>query len=363
MMTTETLSTFETFLAGHDEADWAKIVRDLLPSIHEVDRNATEIWFAFFPLALLRAFEQSDDPERLAAQLLMQGRWLLRDQIDTSHAFLYGHRFWPEVKRAVEELASAADAPANLVLASQIRETAGRVAAALKVEQSLTIGITAVAFMTLRQVGLAAFKAAPGAVSIDKKHVRRSPEDVVRERARDDRQGLFGFLRTEDKRWTVVWDEHDEERRFKVLHLQEVASGAATDKRPWHELDTRCTINEGPIPVQCRSASCGTCWVGVLGGAEKLTEVAARERRKMPEFGYLDTDETRPLIRLSCQAQATGALSIVIPPWNGVFGKYLKRLEESGDTNAGTNDNDAETNVDDAETNGGDDARASEAGA
>ncbi len=348
-MTTETLSTFETFLGQHGEADWAKIVSDLLPSIHEVDRNATEIWFAFFPLALHKAFEQSDDPDALAQKLLMQGRWLLKDQIDTSHAFLYGHRFWPEVKRAVEELASAPDAPPNLLLASQIRETAGRVAASSKVEQSLTLGITAAAFMTLRQTGLAAFKAAPGEVSIDRAHSKRTPDDILRERARDDRQGLFGFLHTEDKRWTVAWDERDEERRFKVIHSQEVASGAATDKRPWHELDTRCTVDEGPIPVQWRSASCGTCWVGVLGGAEKLTAVAARERRKMPEFGYLDTDDPRPLIRLSCQAQATGALSIVIPPWNGVYGKYLKQLNEAG---AGVD------NV----TDGGD-ARASEAGA
>jgi hypothetical protein len=34
------------------------------------------------------------------------------------------------------------------------------------------------------------------------------------------------------------------------------------------------------------------------------------------------------LIRLACQAQTHGAVSIVIPPWNGVFGKYLKRLKD-----------------------------------
>ena len=66
----------------------------------------------------------------------------------------------------------------------------------------------------------------------------------------------------------------------------------------------------------------------MLGGAEKLSEVAERERKVMPLFGYIETDEARPLIRLSCQAQATGAVSIVIPPWNGYFGKYLKRMAE-----------------------------------
>ena len=53
--------------------------------------------------------------------------------------------------------------------------------------------------------------------------------------------------------------------------------------------------------------------------------VAAREGKKIKEFGYIDTAEAKPLIRLACQAQAQGAVSIVIPPWNGVFGKYLSR--------------------------------------
>jgi hypothetical protein len=56
--------------------------------------------------------------------------------------------------------------------------------------------------------------------------------------------------------------------------------------------------------------------------------VAAREGKKIKEFGYIDTPEPKPLIRLACQAQAYGAVSIVIPPWNGVFGKYLKSLKQ-----------------------------------
>jgi hypothetical protein len=44
----------------------------------------------------------------------------------------------------------------------------------------------------------------------------------------------------------------------------------------------------------------------------------------MQEFGYVDTDEERPLIRLSCQAQAFGAVSLVNPPWNGILGKFLR---------------------------------------
>jgi ferredoxin len=177
----------------------------------------------------------------------------------------------------------------------------------------------------LQQVGLDAFRSAPGRVMIDDAHAGKTPEQILRDRARDDSQGLLGFLRTTDKRWTVVWDENKDDRRFRVVDRQEVASGAATDKRPWHEVDSRCTVDEGPIPVQCRSASCGTCWVGVLGGAEKLSAVEARERKLMPLLGYIETDDPKPLIRLSCQARAAGAVSVVIPPWNGYFGKYLKR--------------------------------------
>ncbi len=324
---------FEAFLAAHDDAAWAATIQELLPSIHEVDRTATQVWFRFFPLALLRAFEQSEDPARLAQELLMQGRWYLKDQTDSSHTFLYGHRLWLETKRAVIRAAES-EVKAGATLTDTVRELARAVASERKVEEALATGIAAVGLMTLQQVGLAEFRRTQGEVLIDRAHMKRKPDEILRERAKDDGQGLFSFLHTADKQWTVVWDENKDDRRFRAVNNQEVASGAATDKRPWHEQDERCTVDEGPIPVQCRSASCGTCWVGVLGGAEKLTEVDWRERKMMPLFGYIETDEPRPLIRLSCQARATGAVSVVIPPWNGYFGKYLKRLRDGSEENA-----------------------------
>lgn len=317
---------FETYLKQNDEEAWSAALTTLLRAIHEVDRNATQIWFAFYPLSLFQALEQAEDPEKLAQQLLMQGHYQLRDQIDSSHTFLYGHRFWPEVKTAVQKYAH--DFSENGPLSDQILAVAQQVAKDAKVDASLVIGITAVAFMTIRQASLAAFEAAPGKMLIDKKHARKSPAEVLRERAVDDSQGLFAFLRTVDKKWTVSYDENDERAKYRLNHLQDLAWGAAGDRsRNWREIDPRRI--EGPIPVECRSASCGTCWVGVLGGAEKLSDVGAREAKKIKEFGYVDTSESKPLIRLACQAQAQGAVSIVIPPWNGVFGKYLRRLKES----------------------------------
>src|SRR2546423_10682109 len=110
---------FERFLAGHDEAAWARVVRELLPAIHEVDRNATQIWFAFFPLALQRALAAAADPAELARKLLLQGRYQLKDQVDTSHTFLYGHRYWPEVKRATVAHAATFQPDDNATLGAQ----------------------------------------------------------------------------------------------------------------------------------------------------------------------------------------------------------------------------------------------------
>jgi ferredoxin len=327
---TITETPFETFLNMHGEEAWAATLTTLLRSVHEVDKNATQIWFSFYPLSLFRALQAADNPQRLVAQLLMQGVYQLKDQIDSSHKFLYGHRYWPEVKKAVEEFAASFDTRDKTQLADQILQVAGQVAAAGGFDPSLVVGITAVAFMTVRQTGLSAFKKAKGEMLLDRKHARKSPEQVLRERAVDDSQGLFGFLRTVDKKWTVNHDENDDAAKYKLNHAQDLAWGAEADRsRNWRELDPRRI--EGPIPVECRSASCGTCWVGVLGGAEKLSDVAAREGKKIKEFGYIDTTEPKPLIRLACQAQALGAVSIVIPPWNGVFGKYLRSLKQTSE--------------------------------
>src|SRR3982751_1206551 len=92
---------FETFLNEHDEEAWSATITTLLRAIHEVDKNATQIWFSFFPLSLFRALEQVPDRQKLEHELLLRGKWYLKDQIDDSHTFLYGHRYWPRVKEIV----------------------------------------------------------------------------------------------------------------------------------------------------------------------------------------------------------------------------------------------------------------------
>lgn len=312
---------FETFLNSFDEKGWLAIITTLLQDIHEVDRNATQIWFRFFPLELFRTLQTAENKDELIQKFVLQGDYELKDQIDSSHKFLYGHRYWKEVKEAIVARAGTFNNE-NADLAEEIRQTAKSAAEKAKADSSLLVGITAVGLMTLVQVGLDALKNSEGKIYLDQNHAKFSPEKILAQRAKDDPQGLFGFLKTVNKEWTVTYDENKSSAKFKLIHDEEIASAAARDQsQNWVEQDERCI--EGVIPVECRSAACGTCWVGVLGGEEKLSDVSKREEKQMKVFGYNQPSEPRPILRLACQARATGAVSIVIPPWNGVFGKKV----------------------------------------
>ena len=48
----------------------------------------------------------------------------------------------------------------------------------------------------------------------------------------------------------------------------------------------------------------------------------------MKIFGYNQPDEAKPFMRLACQARGYGNATIVIPPWNGVFGKKVYGVED-----------------------------------
>ena len=315
-------------LRQYDSAAWSRALDEIIPAIHEIDRNATRIWFAFWPLDLYVALESAEQPVALARKLGLMGRWRLADQIDDSHRFLFSHRYWPQVKAV---LMSDRDWPGDLkALITIVADAAARTARA---DREMLLGMSAVALMTLRQVGVESFAAAPGQIRLSSEAHRRSPHQVLRRRAKDDWQGLLGFTRGLKKQWTVTFDENDPDARFPLINGQEIATAAQADKREYRSTEPRCTPDEGPIPVECRAASCGTCWVGILAGAEKLSPVVERdEGKRMKVFGYTDTDEARPIIRLACQARAFGAVSIVIPPWNGIFGDHLKRQKAEGTT-------------------------------
>lgn len=303
------------------EAEWLKAVESLLPEIHEVDRNAVQIWFRFYPLDLVNYLERAEDVEEAMKSVALQGDFGVLDKIDTSHRFLYGHRYWPHVKTAITKRAETFDGIASLT--TEIKAVAHAAAIPAKTTELLTTAMSAIGLMTLVQVGLDEFKKAPGTVQPPQGLMTKSPDEVVKERAKDDSQGLFGFLKTVDKEFSVPFRAFNFDGRFKIINDEEIASASQKDhSRDWQSLDSRCW--DGPVPIECTSASCGTCWVGVLAGEHKLSEPSTRERRQMKVFGYNQPETARPFIRLACQARASGNVHIVIPPWNAVFGKKVR---------------------------------------
>lgn len=312
-------------LENYKEADWLAAVGSLAADIHEVDRAAVQIWFRFYPLDLVRYLESADDLAATMQGIVMQGDFGLLDKIDTSHKFLYGHRYWPQAKAEVIKRAESGEPAGDL--AAEIRSLAKSIASDAKTKESLTLGIAAVALMTLVQTGIDEMKAASGMTSVPASEMNRSPDAIVAERAKDDSQGIFGFLRSINKEYSVHFESFATEGTFKIIDNEEITSASQKDhSRDWQALDERCW--NGPVPIECTSASCGTCWIGVIGGAEKLSEPERRERARIKTFGYQQPDDKHPFIRLGCQARAHGNATIVIPPWNAVFGKKVRQNVE-----------------------------------
>ncbi len=321
---------FLAFLAQHDDAAWLRVVDRLEQSIHPVDRAATRIWFHLFPLSLQRLMDRPDAAD-LARQMALAGRWRLADQIDRSHAFLFGHQHWRVAKRVALDFAGDAQPPGSLDLGAQIQEIASRAAAGTGAPRAELVGIAAVALRTLQQVGPQALQASAEHLVEPGRYAGLSAQQVVRVRARSRGAGWRRLLGGASRQSDVTFNERDRGATFPLIHSQHLTTAAALDARDYRTAEPRCS--EGPIPVQCRACSCGTCWVGVLAGAETLSAMESREREKLAECGVLQDPDPQggsPVIRLACMTQAAGPVSIVIPPWNGLLGRVLTRV------NAGT---------------------------
>ncbi len=317
-------NSFESFLTQHDDTDWLQVLFKLEPSLHPVDRRATRIWFSFFPLRLKRAFDAAEDRQKFETDLILKGNYLLAEQVEESAHFLYGHRFWPQAKQAVAAYAETSNF--TTPLHEQIVDVATKIAAQVNADKSLLTGITAVAFMTLEQIGLEKMRLPAEAIQ----HSSKSPEQIVTERTTDDSQGVFGFLRTVDKRFSVTFNEEVPAAKFPVVNLQDITMAAAEDKRPHHLTEPRCKEGEGPIPVECRTCACGTCWVGVLSDTSKLSPPTLREIDKATNVFCYDgfTGEKDSPIRMACQVKCSGNATIVIPPWHGQLRKLNRKAAQ-----------------------------------
>lgn len=318
-------SVYTESVEKFNESEWLAAVEAIAGEVHEVDRVAVQIWFRFNPLDLVRYLESADDLQKALQGIALQGDFGIVDKVDTSHRFMYGHRYWPVVKSIVQQRAESGEAVTDL--AAEIKAIANTAAAEAKTKESLTLGIAAVGLMTLVQAGYEDFKKAPGIAASPSGLMSKSPDSIVAERAKDDSQGIFGFLKSIDKKFSVDFTSFASEGSFPVINEEELVTASQKDRsHDWQSLDERCW--EGPIPIECTSASCGTCWIGVTGGAEKLNEPSERERKQMKVFGYNQPEDAKPFMRLACQAKATGNVSIVIPPWNAVFGKKVRNNVE-----------------------------------
>ena len=290
---------------------WPGALNNIANRIHPVDRDATRIWFSLYPLLMHELSEATTD--RPAFELLYQlrGHYRLRDAVHTSHRFLYGHRFW----------ASARSAALAVTPQETLEETILLAAREVKAPEALAIGIAAIALMTLRQAPEAMRGSTPPVEPV----TAESPDSWLARRATDAKPSFLGRMSGQPSGPRIVFDEQTPGAAFRLHPTQDITMAACEDKRPYHLTDSRCFEDMGPIPVECRSGSCGTCWIGVLGGNAHLSAVTPYERKRMEYLGYWDAgfedpSLDRPLIRLACQTQAHGSASIVIPKWCGVFG-------------------------------------------
>ena len=249
----------------------------------------------------------------------LAGRFQLAKFLDESVGFLYGAHYWASVKQAVVQHVESFRGHSAPNLELSIREPASRVALKHQVPDSLALGITAVGLLALRHVGLDRIREVakqPATTTLP----RVPPEKLVATRNRQRGGGLLGFLRAADRRYRVTFRESKARDHFIAICGQDLSMASASDTRDYGSQDPRCL--EGPIPFECRSGSCGTCWVGVVAGLDNLDPQSPYELKRLRFFGYAGSHspaERHPPLRLACQAKCRGDVTVVIPPWNGML--------------------------------------------
>lgn len=255
--------TFAEHLARYAPAEWAAAVEALAPGIHSIDRDATRIWFAFYP--------QGPAPAAAAS----------------SHNFLYGHHHWPQVKRAI--LLESKESPWPAALADVITRIADHATRTVQADSDQLLGIATAALMTLRAVGHDVFTAASAAVQVPHwSHVKS-----IRQLrgSRQDRRFHFGGLRV----------------RFSELRAEDVV-----------KTRTGTPIGRAlPAALRRCAASCtGACAVGVIDGAERLSPMAAEEQALLAssQQAVPQSSAGHPLVRLACHAMPTGDVTLVLKP-------------------------------------------------
>lgn len=326
-MTVMEKSALLGFLEAQSQEAWLDALDEIAPSMHPVDRTATRIWFAFWPLELKEALSSPQGAEEMARLMDLEGNFRLETQIDRAVSFLYGAHHWKATKRAILSLEGIEKGS----LAETMRLIAKTVGGSENVDRSLTTGISAVGLMILRQVGAEALERVE-ATPAEGKLLPKNPERVLEQRGRKS-GGLLSFIKGVNRNWEVRWEEREARAVFHAINGQDIAMAGASDGGDYRERDYRRI--DGPVPVECRVGSCGYCWIGVLAGHENLSNMTEFERERLRYFGY-DTvnraNDAKPIVRLACQSQCHGDVTLTVPPWNG----ELNRRHNEGPKKLGT---------------------------
>lgn len=259
--------TFVDHLSRYAPQEWVSAIAALTPQIHPIDQHAARVWFAIAP------------------------KLPLAGQVESSHTFLYGHRHWPQVKRAILAASKEASWPGSLT--DLIVDVSDHATRTTQVDRDQLLGITAAALYTLRHVGLDAFAATTGRVQLPRWSHVRSIRQV--RRARQPRRPLSALLG---------------KRRFRVTY-SEAAKGASVRVADGH------TVASG-LPkelTRCGATCSGACVVGVLAGADHLSNVSAHEAALLKKVGCAQTMSPGgdALIRLACYAKPSGDVTLAMP--------------------------------------------------
>lgn len=302
------------WLGRLDQAVWDQTVEELLPKVHEVDRLPLRIWFAWWPIKLTRGLSSATDIDDLERDWELRGDFSLEHQLSKTLGIFYATSCWPEVVRSVLNWAEGGQEDLETDLLNLILATGQEVALESTIDVAFILPLQAAAFMALCQIGSEPLSSS----EVIKSSKPSKPAQILKKRQRETGSGIFSFLRDADQQYTVCFDEGSGDK-FTAYHEQDLSMAAAMDTRDHTAGDARCT--EGPIPFQCRSGSCGSCWIGVVGGKERLAPISEYEKKRLQYFGYLSGEDsgTHPPIRLACQAACRGSVTILVPPWNGVL--------------------------------------------
>ena len=149
---------FEDYLGKHDEQTWVKTLDLIHSDIHQIDRDATQIWFSFWPLKLAQLLDTEKNLENTFKKFQLDGNPQLREQVNESVKFLFGARFWVPVKKAVLAYSKENLDPKALRLEQHILKLSHQIGNQLNIETKLLVGIVAISLMILSQVGFASLK-------------------------------------------------------------------------------------------------------------------------------------------------------------------------------------------------------------